>query len=158
MRVATLCFLVKEDTTHHIEHICLAMKKRGFGVGRFNGVGGKVKVGEGIEEAAKREAWEEIHVKMYHLRPVAELTFLFPYHPDWDQVVHVFFCSEWAGIPQESEEMNPQWFPIDQIPYHTMWSDDPYWLPQVLEGRYVQGNFSFDTQDQLLSKNISIIS
>jgi 8-oxo-dGTP diphosphatase/2-hydroxy-dATP diphosphatase len=42
--------------------ILLGMKKRGFGVGRWNGFGGKVKEGEKIEEAVKRELKEEIGI------------------------------------------------------------------------------------------------
>lgn len=34
--------------------ILLGMKKRGFGVGLWNGFGGKVQEGESIEEGAKR--------------------------------------------------------------------------------------------------------
>ena len=36
MKQATLCLLVKDN------EILLAMKKRGFGVGKWNGVGGKI--------------------------------------------------------------------------------------------------------------------
>ena len=38
------------------DNILLGMKKRGFGVGRWNGFGGKVHSGETILEAAKRYA------------------------------------------------------------------------------------------------------
>ena len=48
----TLCLVVKENT------ILLGMKKRGFGVGRWNGFGGKLHEGESIEDAAKRETLE----------------------------------------------------------------------------------------------------
>lgn len=34
--------------------VLLGMKKRGFGVGRWNGFGGKVQAGETIEDAARR--------------------------------------------------------------------------------------------------------
>ncbi|OIP76236.1 MAG: hypothetical protein AUK09_02515 [Parcubacteria group bacterium CG2_30_36_38] len=37
MKQATLCLLIKRDS----KEILLAMKKRGFGVGKWNGVGGK---------------------------------------------------------------------------------------------------------------------
>ena len=37
MKKTTLCFLLKND------EVLLAMKKRGFGVGKWNGVGGKLK-------------------------------------------------------------------------------------------------------------------
>lgn len=56
LRIATLLFLVKDD------EILLAMKKRGFGKDRYNGVGGKVDDGESIEAAAARETIEEIGV------------------------------------------------------------------------------------------------
>ena len=60
LRNATLVFLIKR-IDGEIKDICLAMKKRGFGVNRWNGVGGKVDdQNETIEEAAKRETKEEI--------------------------------------------------------------------------------------------------
>lgn len=39
---------------HDATKVLLGMKKRGFGVGRWNGFGGKVEPNETIEEAAKR--------------------------------------------------------------------------------------------------------
>ena len=50
LREATLLFLVKNG------QVLLAMKKRGFGAGRWNGVGGKVHAGESVAETAVREA------------------------------------------------------------------------------------------------------
>ena len=44
------------------ERILLAMKKRGFGAGKFNGFGGKVEARETILEAALRE-FEEVGEK-----------------------------------------------------------------------------------------------
>jgi 8-oxo-dGTP pyrophosphatase MutT (NUDIX family) len=40
--------------------ILLAMKKRGFGVGKWNGPGGKVQEKETILQAAVREVKEEV--------------------------------------------------------------------------------------------------
>lgn len=40
--------------------ILLAMKKRGFGAGKWNGAGGKINAGETIEEATTREVDEEL--------------------------------------------------------------------------------------------------
>ena len=47
-KLLTLAF-VKEST-----RILLGYKKRGFGMGRWNGFGGKVQANESIENAAKR--------------------------------------------------------------------------------------------------------
>lgn len=138
MRNTTLCFLVKE------EHICLPMKKRGFGQDRHNGYGGKQDPGESIEETAKRELEEESKVQLSRdaLSLVARLEFSFPEKPEWNQRVHVYLAHAWEGQPQETEEMTPHWFHKTSIPYEQMWPDDPYWLPQILQGKYIQAKFS----------------
>jgi 8-oxo-dGTP diphosphatase len=46
-------------------------------------------------------------------------------------------------VPQESIEMRPQWFKTRQIPFEEMWQDGQYWLPLVLNSRYVQATFTF---------------
>jgi len=76
LRQATLLFLVRSG------EILLAMKKRGFGEGRWNGVGGKVADGETVEDAAVHEIEEEIGVKPITLHQVATLDFYFPHNPD----------------------------------------------------------------------------
>jgi mutator protein MutT len=117
LQECTLCFLVKEN------QILLAMKKRGFGVGKWNGVGGKLKVGESLKKALQREAWEEIGVKPIKFKKVALLDFLFPETPNdinWNQRMNVFLVTEWEGEPSESEEMKPEWFPVNQLPFDSM--------------------------------------
>ena len=41
------------------ERVLLGQKKRGFGMGKWNGYGGKAKEGETIERSARREFFEE---------------------------------------------------------------------------------------------------
>ena len=71
LRQTTLCFLTKD------KKVLLAMKKRGFGNGRWNGVGGKLNAGETIRQAAIREAKEEIGVTVWQMEKVAVLDFYF---------------------------------------------------------------------------------
>ncbi len=156
LRSVTLLFLVKRSGGT-ISEICLAMKKRGFGVGRLNGVGGKLEPGETIEAAAKREALEEIGVAVGNLDKVAELSFYFSHNPSWDQKVHVYLCEEWKGEPTESEEMNPAWHALHAIPFDAMWPDDKFWLPSVLEGKRVVGSFTFGENDIILKQNVKIV-
>ena len=40
--------------------------------------------------------------------------------------VHIFKVSDFAGEPTESEEMRPQWFSLEEIPFDQMWSSDKY--------------------------------
>lgn len=156
MRTATLLFPVK-DTNGTISDICLAMKKRGFGEGRWNGAGGKVQPGEAIETAVLREAKEELDIDARAIEKVAELTFTFPHEPSFDQVVHVFLSLSWDGEPSESDEMKPQWFKATDIPYAEMWSDDILWLPLILEGKKVRGAFTFVPGDIVTEHEVTIV-
>lgn len=149
LRKATLCFLIKDDK------VLLAMKKRGFGKGRWNGVGGKPAEGESIEQAAVREAKEEINISAKNLETKAVLNFYFPPNPEWDQQVIVFIVKEWEGKPEESEEMSPKWFRKDKLPLESMWPDDKYWLPDVLDGKEVEADFLFGENDKLLEYNLA---
>lgn len=142
MQQATLLFLVKDGD------VLLGMKKGGFGKGKWNGYGGKVKYGEDIEEAAIREIWEECHVNVKDVRKFAELTFLFPMKPEWNQIVHVFISREWDGTPTETDEMKPEWFDVKELPFHAMWKDDQHWLPKVLAGERVRAKFIFRANNE----------
>ncbi len=141
----TLVLLVKRSYGE-ISEICLAMKKGGFGEGRYNGVGGKLEAGETIEQAAVRETREEIGVGIKDLKKCARLVFENPHKPDWDQVVHVYLVESWEGEPSESIEMKPEWFAVKNIPYSAMWPDDAHWLPEVLNGKFISGSFIFNKE------------
>lgn len=151
LRQATICLLRKKDK------VLLAMKKRGFGAGKWNGVGGKVKDGETIKQAAIRETQEEIGVTLQSLEKVAVLDFYFPDVPEekeWGQQVTVFITDKWEGEPKESEEMAPRWFKIEDFPYNQMWSDDIHWMPKVLSGQKIKGRFIFSGEGELKEHHI----
>jgi len=154
---ATLVFLIKKSKGE-ITDICLAMKKRGFGVNRWNGVGGKMEANDKtIEETAKREAQEEIGVCVKNLNKVAEISFSFPHNPVWDQIVHVYLTETWDCEPMESEEMKPEWFLPSELPFKDMWEDDPYWLPEVLKGNLLKAVFEFGERDVVKKQKVDIV-
>jgi 8-oxo-dGTP pyrophosphatase MutT (NUDIX family) len=130
------------------KRILLGMKKQGFGEGKWNGFGGKVKQGETPEDAALRELREEAGLRAGkgHLKKVGEFAFFFPHIPPekgWDNMMHVFLVEKWEGEPRESREMRPGWFPFGKIPYNRMWQDDFHWLPLVLKGKNLKASFVF---------------
>ncbi|HEC65630.1 MAG TPA: 8-oxo-dGTP diphosphatase [bacterium] len=152
MRDVTLCFLINQNK----QQILLAMKKRGFGKGKWNGIGGKVetKRDRNIKAAAVREIKEEIDVVVENLTKVAEITFTFPTKSEYSQKVHVYFVYVWEGEPQESEEMKPKWFGLDGIPYDKMWEGDATWFPTILEGKYVTAELRYSEDGELLDHQI----
>lgn len=140
--------------------ILLAMKKRGFGIGRWNGAGGKFDSEEGdksILDAAIRETKEEIGVEIKNPEKVGLFHFRFANKEEWNQDVSLFVANDWSGEPAESEEMKPQWFNFDQIPYKDMWPDDTHWMPHILQGKKLEADFLFGEGDKILDYNIKIV-
>jgi len=158
MTQATLCLLIKENEKE--KELLLAMKKRGFGKGKWNGVGGKEDSEKGdinIVGTAMRETEEEIGVKIKKMEKVAVLSFYFPYKKEWDQDVHVFLVRDWQGEPAESEEMLPKWFKMNDIPYNEMWDDDKHWLPKILQGKKLKAKFIFSPGEKIINQDIKVI-
>ena len=143
VKTLTLC-VVRNDT-----HILLGMKKRGFGEGRWNGFGGKVQLGETIEEAARRELQEECGLEAEALEKRGVLTFEMATSEEILEI-HVYDVVSYRGEPVESEEMRPAWFRLTDIPFDKMWPDDRHWLPRFLEGQPVHGKFYFLDSETLL--------
>lgn len=150
MKLVTLLFLRREDW------ILLAMKKRGFGAGKWNGVGGKAAPGETARQAIIRECQEEIGVTPGSLRLVGKILFLASDDPTFGHDARIFVADNWEGEPIETEEMRPAWFQTNQIPYDTMWSDDQYWLPALLKGKSFKATITLNlTTDALVSHDIT---
>lgn len=143
-KLLTLVIIQQEN------HVLLGMKKRGFGVGRWNGFGGKVNENESIEEAAQRELKEEAGIELGD--DGEEVGVLeFEYHGDPDILqVHIFRVTQFAGEPMETEEMRPQWFDANEIPFDLMWPDDKHWFPLLLARKKFTGKFLFGKNDVIL--------
>lgn len=157
MKQTTLCLLLKEGK------ILLAMKKRGFAVGKWNGAGGKFDAEKGdksILDAAIRETKEEIGVDIKDPEKVAVFKFRFPFkkpEDGWDQDVHLFLVKNWGGEPAESEEMAPKWFALNEIPYDKMWEDDRHWMPHILKGEKLKASFTFDQDNKITEHKIEVV-
>ncbi len=158
MRDATLCFLIKRNDTGLIQEVCLAMKKRGFGEGKWNGVGGKVEVEETIDHAVAREAEEEIGVKLMGYDKVGVLDFIFVDQIDWDMKVHIYISDKWSGTPEESEEMKPDWYKVENLPFKDMWADDEYWFPLMLNEKRFAGEFKFADDGLIIEHSLVEVS
>ena len=148
---ATLCFVFSDNPQ---PQILLGYKKRGFGQGKYDGFGGKVLQGEDILAAALRELHEEsgIIVNPLDLSSYGVITFSFPNKPEWDQEVHIFLAEKWSGIPAESEEMRPAWFPLSQIPYDQMWDDSHLWLPYILSRKTIHASFKMNYDNETVNE------
>ena len=149
----TLLMVVKDG------RILLPQKKRGFGQGLYNGMGGKVEPGETVEQALVRECQEEIGITPLNYEKFGINHFDILHKGERSHlVVHVFIATDYIGEPQESDEMKPFWFTLDQIPFEKMWEDDPYWLPRILKGEKLECFFVFDDNNKMCSHNVKKVT
>lgn len=146
--IATLVMIKAGDK------VLLGRKKRDFGVGWWNGFGGKLQDGEDIIAAAKREVFEECGLTVGDSEYFAVNTFEFLETGDVMEV-HMFRTENFSGEPQESEEMIPKWFDIKDIPFQEMWPDDIQWFPLYLSGKKFIGHFSFAAQNKIVSFDLT---
>ncbi len=124
---------------------------------KWNGFGGKVEQGESIEEACQRELFEECGITVSELQKHAVITFKTSSQEKLSEVVGHIFIGKTEGIveAEETEEMLPQWFTLDTIPYSNMWANDRLWIPEILKGKFFKA--TFQDADMIDSQEYSII-
>ena len=141
----TLLIIKKEDK------ILLARKKRGFGLGKWNGIGGKIENKETPSEAMIRETEEEIFTTPIEYKKIGIMHFI---EYDKEEKIHVnmhlYIATKTKGLPKESEEMLPAWFSIEHLPWEEMFEDVKYWLPYLLQEKEIEGYFEYDKNCKLL--------
>lgn len=135
---ATILFLMRTDVRTHRRQVLLGKKSASasYGAGLWMPPGGKCKDGEPYVDCVLRETEEEVGVVPVRssLTYVAELTT----YEDGEPFFHVvvFTASAYKGRLTASNEMDPQWHFVDEIPYGNgaMWPSDALWVPRVLSG------------------------
>ncbi len=154
MQTELTLILIKEG-----DKILLGKKKRSFGMGKYNGYGGKTEPGENPHDAIKRELREEAEIEVKDIQKIGEITFYmnkkdvpsaetFGMHDTL--FVHVFLGKNIIGEPVETEEMQPFWFHKDEIPYSQMWEDDIYWFDYILNEKPFKGYCKFAGDDKTI--------
>ena len=147
----TICFPIKEN------EVLLGMKLTGFGSGKYNGFGGKFDSLKGdkiIRDTAVRELREEstLDAEVSNLDYVGLIDFDFPAKSAFNQRVRIYFLKTWAGNPSQTEEMAPEWFNMDNIPYSKMWDSDKLWLPSLLEGKKFYAKFVWKDDNETVQE------
>ncbi len=146
MKTLTLALLFRDDK------ILLAMKKRKFGVGKWNGYGGKLEESEEPIDGILREIKEESNliIEKDLCKEIGMMDFYFDDKEEWDQRVIIYRIDDFVGEPEETEEMMPKWFLLNEIPYKEMWKGDDKWIPYVIANKKFKGEVHFSESGEKL--------
>lgn len=147
----TILYVVKNGK------LLLGLKKKSFGQGKFNGVGGKLEGRETIEKAMLREAKEEMNIKPKNYKLMATIYLdEFIYGAKSRVILYVYLAKDYDGTPVESDEMAPYWFDIDALPYENMIASDKVWLPLVLKEEKFEAYINLDENFNVIFHKIDI--
>ena len=150
--IASVIFPIRDNK------VCLAIKTRGIGKGKRNGYGGGQDEGEDILTCSIRELYEESGVstdpsdftkagfiKIKNLNSDGSVKFTCH--------LHIMLLTSWTGDFAETPEMiDPQWFPISNLPVEHMMPADLVWLPRILLGESLQGEIRCDPDQNLIGE------
>lgn len=140
-----LVFLLRGEAPGQ-QQVLLGLKRRGFGTGRIVGIGGHVEPGESDLEAGVRETFEETGLRVIptQLYDAGRVTFRFPGAPQSDMSVALYRGTTWSGELVASDELDPEWHAVAQLPTDRMWDDSRIWLPHVLRGDRITAAITYD--------------
>ena len=135
MTIATLGIVLQNG------NVLLGEKKKGeIGTGVLSGPGGKLERGETFPECLIRETREELEIELDadSLELAAVIDFYVARKLDFR--VYVYRTEKFQGDIQETGEMIPAWFPLNDLPYERMFESDVHWFLKAARGNPFRAN------------------
>ncbi len=133
MKKAVLTFVI------HNDQILLAESNYRPGRTTWNGISGFVEDKEKPEEAAVRELYEEVKLRVYtHDLEQVGVMHLSTVNPEEVReetlTITIFLCENFQGQARMTPGVRPRWFDFTAIPYQDMFEDTKDWLERILTG------------------------
>jgi len=139
MIFATLCYIINND-----EILMLYRNKKENDVhqGKFNGLGGKLEIGESPDECVVREIKEESGLILQSYRCCGVMNFpLFDGKNDW--LVYLYTASKFSGEIIVSAEGDLHWIKISELDKINLWEGDRFFMKWMFEGKFFSAKFNY---------------
>lgn len=149
MKIATLCYVKDKGRTLMLHRI---KKKNDVHEGKWNGLGGKLELGETPEECVIREVEEEAGLIIKSPRMHGFITFpLFDGKDDW--YVFVFTADEFEGELLDSPEGRLEWIDDEKLLELNLWEGDRIFLKWLFQDKFFSAKFNYE-KGQLKDYNV----
>ena len=137
---ATLCYVKKNGKTLMLHRI---KKKNDIHQGKWNGLGGKMEMGESPEECVVREVLEESGFKIKNPKFRAVLTFpAFDQVKDW--IVFLFTAEEFSGELIDCDEGHLEWIDDHKLLDLPLWEGDRLFIDWLKKDKFFSAKFVYD--------------
>lgn len=128
MKETTLCYIEKNNS-----YLMLLRNKKKIDMnkGKWIGVGGKLEIGETIEECLLREVYEETGLTLKNYNYRGKILFI---SDEWDsEIMHLYTADEFEGSLTECLEGELRWIPKDKIMDLNLWEGDRAFMKMLME-------------------------
>ena len=142
MKLATLCYVIdrSQNKTLMIHRV---KKENDYHEGKWNGLGGKLELGESPEDCIIREIKEEAGLTIKKPKMHGFITF-----PNFDEVddwyVFIFTSNEFEGKLIDSPEGNLKWIPNDELTKLNLWDGDKIFLEWLFQDKFFSAKFIYE--------------
>lgn len=144
MKLATLCYV--RDQAHEPGRTLMLhriKKANDMHAGKWNGLGGKLEVGETPEECAIREVLEESGLRM--IDPVLRGIITFPqFSKNEDWYAFIFVATQYTGELIDSNEGILAWVDNDKLYDLNLWPGDRIFMRWLDDRRFFSAKFVYD--------------
>lgn len=128
MKETTLCYIEKNNS-----YLMLLRNKKKIDMnkGKWIGVGGKLEIGETIEECLLREVYEETGLTLKNYNYRGKILFI---SDEWDsEIMHLYTADDFEGSLTECLEGELRWIPKDKIMDLNLWEGDRAFMKMLME-------------------------
>lgn len=141
MKLATLCYVKLGNQTLMLHRV---KKKNDMHEGKWNGLGGKLELGETPEECVIREVEEEAGLQIKNPKLCGILTFpAFNKEEDW--YVFVYTANAFSGSLIDSAEGTLAWIDNEKLLNLPLWEGDKYFLQWIAQGKFFSAKFNYES-------------
>ncbi len=141
MKLATLCY-IKDVKNKKTLMLYRNKKENDYHEGKWNGLGGKLELGETPEECAIRELKEESGFVVKNPKLKGLITFpMFDGVDDW--YVFIFTITDYNGELIDSPEGKLEWIPDEKITSLNLWDGDKIFLEWVDKDKFFSAKFNY---------------